>query len=130
MQILDEDNQNRESVSEYARGEIKSSTIWIFLVVINNFVLISFNVYNIFVQGFNIFLIVIVLVLLTMNITLLVSGLSFKNFTNTGNLTDLQDALEKQKLFWQFMVFFSIIAFFAFILLIIFLFKQSIAYLV
>ena len=124
MQILDEDKQNRESVSEYARGEIKSSTIWIFLVVIINFLLISVNVYFVFVQGFNIFLIVIVLVLLTMNITLLVSGLSFKNFTNTGNLTDLQDALEKQKLFWQFMVFFAIVSFFALILLIIIWFNM------
>ena len=108
MEILDEDNRENETISNFALSEIKSTFPWLMFIGIANIILVVLNLYSLFTRGTGVLGIVIAILFLSANIILLVSGSHFKNFTKIGNLSELEDALEKQKQYWQFMSFFVI----------------------
>lgn len=108
MEILDEDNRENETISNFAVSEIKSTFPWLMFIGITNIILVVLNLYSLFTRGTGVLGIVIAILFLSANIILLVSGSHFKNFTKIGNLSELEDALEKQKQYWQFMSFFVI----------------------
>jgi hypothetical protein len=103
MEILDEDNHENDGISNFAVSEIKSTFPWIMFVGIANIIFVVFNLYSLFTRGISVLGIVIAILFLSANIILLVSGSHFKNFTKFGKLSELEDALEKQKQYWQFM---------------------------
>ena len=123
MEILDEDNHENETISNFAVGEMKSTFPWMIFVGITNIILYAINIFSFIVNGSGILSIVVLGLIISANIILLVSALNFRSFTNSGNLSDLEDALEKQKQYWQFMSFFAIA--FLIILVLMFLFYLS-----
>ena len=108
MEILDEDNRENETISNFAVSEIKSTYPWIMFIGIVNVILIGLNLLSLFINGTSILGMIIAILLLSANIILLISGSNFQRFTKFGNISDLEEALEKQKQYWQFMSFFVI----------------------
>lgn len=108
MEILDEDNRENETISSFAVSEIKSTYPWIMFIGIVNVILVGLNLLSLFINGTSILGIIIAILLLSANIILLISGSNFQRFTKFGNISDLEEALEKQKQYWQFMSFFVI----------------------
>ena len=106
--ILDDNNLSSGEISDLAKREIQESIVWIKFVSIYNIVINALSLLGSISSGQTSGAGGTILSFY-INYLLLQSGNNYSKFIGSGNLVDLETAIDKQKQYWQIVSILSII---------------------
>ena len=106
--ILDDNNLSSGEISDLTKREIQESIVWIKFISIYNIVINALSLLGSISSGQTTGAGGTILSFY-INYLLLQSGNNYSKFIGSGNLVDLETAIDKQKQYWQIVSILSVI---------------------